>query len=164
MKLEDIGFYTLSDKRARESCPTSRMMRCEMLITDKCNFSCPYCRGFSGNMTKGNIPGFDALETIIEWVKGDLQSIRFSGGEPLTHPRLEMLVDFCHAAGIENIAVSTNGGATFSFLKHIEEGTGEYSYPAAIQTPDGLIHLVYSYRKRTIKYIFFNEEWLFQAE
>jgi hypothetical protein len=38
-RLEHIGFYTLSDKRARESSVTSKMMRGEMIITENCNFT-----------------------------------------------------------------------------------------------------------------------------
>lgn len=45
MKLEDIGFYTLSDERAKNASESSPLHRCEILITDKCNFKCPYCRG-----------------------------------------------------------------------------------------------------------------------
>jgi uncharacterized protein YutD len=46
MKLEEIGFYSLSDQRAKEASCTSQMKRCEMIITEECNFKCPYCRGF----------------------------------------------------------------------------------------------------------------------
>ena len=45
MKLEQIGFYTLSEKRAKDSCVFSIMQRCELILTDRCNFNCPYCRG-----------------------------------------------------------------------------------------------------------------------
>lgn len=128
MRLEDIGFYTLSDKRAKESSPTSRMMRCEVLITDKCNFSCPYCRGFSDNMPKGNLLGIDVLEPIIAWIQDDLQSIRFSGGEPTVHPRLGMLVEFCKQCEIENIAISTNGSMPFKVYERlISCGVNDFS-------------------------------------
>jgi len=45
MKLEDIGFYTLSDERAKNTSINTSLKRCEILITDKCNLKCPYCRG-----------------------------------------------------------------------------------------------------------------------
>jgi hypothetical protein len=44
MKLEDIGFYTLSDNRALNVSAWSPMIRCELVLTDRCNFRCPYCR------------------------------------------------------------------------------------------------------------------------
>ena len=43
MKLEDIGFYTLSDERAANASEKSDLWRCEILLTDKCNFNCIYC-------------------------------------------------------------------------------------------------------------------------
>ena len=45
MKLEDIGFYTLSNERARKTSVISPIMRAELILTDRCNFRCPYCRG-----------------------------------------------------------------------------------------------------------------------
>lgn len=38
MDLKQIGFYSLSDERAAHSCETSQMKRCEMIITEYCNF------------------------------------------------------------------------------------------------------------------------------
>ena len=46
MKLEEIGFYTLDDERAKHASETSPLWRCELLLTNKCNFHCPYCRAF----------------------------------------------------------------------------------------------------------------------
>jgi sulfatase maturation enzyme AslB (radical SAM superfamily) len=43
--LENIGFYTLSDDRCKNASSTSPLMRCELVLTDACNFKCPYCRG-----------------------------------------------------------------------------------------------------------------------
>ena len=45
MKLEKIGFYTLSDKRAKSVTIKSPIQRGELILTDKCNLKCPYCRG-----------------------------------------------------------------------------------------------------------------------
>ncbi len=43
--LNKIGFYSLYDERAKNASVTSQMKRCEMIITEYCNFNCPYCRG-----------------------------------------------------------------------------------------------------------------------
>lgn len=50
MKLEKIGFYTLSDERVKNTSVNSQMKRCEMIITEYCNFKCPYCRGLSNEI------------------------------------------------------------------------------------------------------------------
>jgi len=36
----------------------------------------------------------------------------------------------------------------------------DYSYPSIIETPDGIIHVSYTFRRRTIKYAPFNESWI----
>ena len=43
MRLEDIGFYTLSDARAAGASASSPLWRCEMILTDLCNLRCRYC-------------------------------------------------------------------------------------------------------------------------
>jgi predicted neuraminidase len=42
----------------------------------------------------------------------------------------------------------------------MEEGRGEYSYPALFQAPDGIIHLVYTYKRQYIQHARFSESWL----
>ena len=59
-----------------------------------------------------------------------------------------------------NIALSTDEGKTWSYRKTLESGEGEYSYPQLMQTSDGLIHVVYTNRRMTIKHAVFNEEWI----
>ena len=44
MKLDDIGFPTINDERARHADENTRMIRCDMVLTDLCTFKCPYCR------------------------------------------------------------------------------------------------------------------------
>lgn len=105
MKLEQIGFYTLSDNRAATASAVSRLSRCELVLTGRCNFKCPYCRRVGG----ADLPFMEAVATILQWADDDLYAIRFSGGEPLLYPRLRALVEVAKAAGIQRIAVSSNG-------------------------------------------------------
>jgi predicted neuraminidase len=52
------------------------------------------------------------------------------------------------------IALSTSRDAvTWSAPVTIEEGPGEYSYPAIIQTSDGLVHLTYTWRRERIRHV-----------
>lgn len=39
--LENIGFYTLSDYRASQCSVSSPLWRCELILTDRCNYHCP---------------------------------------------------------------------------------------------------------------------------
>jgi predicted neuraminidase len=61
-----------------------------------------------------------------------------------------------------NVALSQDEGKTWPFNRKVETQPGEYSYPAIIQARDGMIHLVYTYRRTHIKHLRFNESWLTQ--
>ncbi|HZO89636.1 MAG TPA: sialidase family protein [Chthonomonadaceae bacterium] len=58
------------------------------------------------------------------------------------------------------LALSEDDGATWPYRVNIETGPGEYSYPALIQSNDGLLHLVYTYRRTHIAHIACDEEWI----
>ncbi len=109
-ELDRIGFYTLSDERARTASETSPMMRGEIILTSACNFRCPYCRPQRDDC-RGTMPASVALETIHHWSSEGLRNVRFSGGEPTLHPSLPMLIEECRFRGVARIAVSTNGSA-----------------------------------------------------
>ena len=52
------------------------------------------------------------------------------------------------------IALSTSkDGVEWTAPFTIEEGPGEYSYPAIIQTGDGLVHLTYTWRRQRIRHV-----------
>lgn len=108
-KLEDIGFYTLSDNRALNSSETSPLYRCELVLTDNCNFKCPYCRGIINENAKGTIPLETAKATVSYWISQGLKNVRFTGGEPTLYRGLIELVTMCKNGGVEKIAISTNG-------------------------------------------------------
>lgn len=62
-----------------------------------------------------------------------------------------------------SLALSKNGGKSFCHIKSLENAEGSYAYPEIIQTSDGKIHVVYSYRRESIKHVVFNKEWLFSG-
>lgn len=127
MKLEDIGFYTLNDERAMNVSKTSRMQRCELILTDACNFKCPYCKGLRSDC-KGTISLERAKEIVDYWCKDNLKNIRFSGGEPTVWKDLVELVKYTKSKGVERIAISTNGYSDFSlYEKLIETGVNDFS-------------------------------------
>ena len=107
MKLEQIGFYTLSDERCRNVSESAPLQRCELVLTGRCNFKCPYCRRVGGR----DLPLAEASRTVQLWASQGLRAIRFSGGEPTLYPGLYDLVATARDLGIKYIAISTNGSA-----------------------------------------------------
>ena len=71
------------------------------------------------------------------------------------------------------IAISEDEGKTWPYRKNLEVGDGycmtnnsreqlnrEYSYPSIKQTPDGKIHIAYTYFRQKIKYVCVTEDWI----
>ena len=50
-----------------------------------------------------------------------------------------------------NVAVSTNGTEWQAALV-LESAPGEYSYPAVIQTSDGLVHITYTWKRQRVRH------------
>lgn len=125
--LKNIGFYTLEDYRAKQVNINSPLWRCELLVTSKCNFKCPYCRGMKPE-DQGDLSTIDARNIIDKWVDNDLQNIRFSGGEPTLYKDLSHLVIYSRINNIKRIALSTNGSADIStYYELIESGVNDFS-------------------------------------
>jgi len=110
MKLDQIGFYTLTDERARSSSVRSPIRRAELLLTGRCNLRCKYCRGVNANVS-GHLPYDDALSILGSWCACGLKAVRFSGGEPTLYQRLVDLVALSKDFGVDRVAVSSNGTA-----------------------------------------------------
>jgi alpha-L-rhamnosidase len=54
-----------------------------------------------------------------------------------------------------NVAVSKDGNTWWAALT-LEHEPGEYSYPSVIQTKDGLVHIVYTWKRQRIKHVVVN--------
>lgn len=115
MNLERIGFYTMSDSRAQNSSASSPLKRCELILTGRCNFKCPYCRHIGGD----DLNRKSAFDTLSLWIKDGLENVRFSGGEPTLYSHLPDLVSYCRFGGVKRIAISTNGSADFDLYENL---------------------------------------------
>lgn len=126
-RLEDIGFYTLSNERAKTTSFKSLLMRGELLLTDKCNLKCPYCRGLKREV-QGEICLPFAQYILQIWVNNGLQNVRFSGGEPTLYPHLKALIKGSKKAGVKRIAISTNGTQKVDYYKELVDlGVNDFS-------------------------------------
>lgn len=133
MRLEDIGFYTLSDGRAENASATSQMKRCEMIINEYCNFKCPYCKGLAeqvfSDRARKELTLAEIKRNIDLWCDNEpLENIRFSGGEPTYHRNIIEIVAYAKSKGIKRIAISTNGSNTPAmYQKLLDAGCNDFS-------------------------------------
>jgi predicted neuraminidase len=67
--------------------------------------------------------------------------------------------DFPRGRNMINLAVSEDG-RIWKPVMTLERQEGEYSYPAIIQAEDGLVHITYTYRRRSVKYVVVDPEKL----
>jgi len=63
-----------------------------------------------------------------------------------------------------SLARSLDEGKTWEKPLQLESNPGEYSYPCVVQTPDGKIHITYTFRRYAIKHVELNEDWCSQFE
>ena len=54
-----------------------------------------------------------------------------------------------------NVAISDDG-ETWEDALILESGSGEFSYPAVIQSRDGLVHVTYTWNRKNIKHVVFD--------
>lgn len=52
-----------------------------------------------------------------------------------------------------NVALSKNGKTWYASLVLEDSPISQYSYPSVIQSADGMVHIVYTWRRETIKYV-----------
>lgn len=62
-----------------------------------------------------------------------------------------------------NIALSYDDGETWPVRRELEPYSPEeyeFSYPAVAQTPDGTIHVAYTYRRTHMKHVALDQQWI----
>jgi predicted neuraminidase len=60
--------------------------------------------------------------------------------------------DFPSGRNMLNVAISTDG-ISWKVIATLERAQGEFSYPAVIQTSDGLVQITYTYQRQSIKHV-----------
>jgi cyclic pyranopterin phosphate synthase len=78
-------------------------------LTDRCDLACVYCRPSrnDGYFEKRlDDDGWKAMVRAL--VQAGVRRVRFTGGEPLLHPRVTELVKFVASLGVEDVALTTN--------------------------------------------------------
>ncbi|MDA8114484.1 GTP 3',8-cyclase MoaA [Acidithiobacillus sp.] len=81
-------------------------------VTEHCNFRCSYCSPEEGTPFYAREDHLQAEEydRLIRIFSGlGVRHIRFTGGEPLIHPKILSLVGSARRHGVGKISISTNG-------------------------------------------------------
>ena len=52
-----------------------------------------------------------------------------------------------------NVAISSDGKTWDAALVLEDDHTGQYSYPSVIQSSDGMVHIIYTWHRKKIKYV-----------
>jgi predicted neuraminidase len=61
------------------------------------------------------------------------------------------------------LAISRDEGASWNTVKHFEQGSdgkGEFSYPYLIRARNGTMHLLYTWNRKRIRHVSFNDQWV----
>ncbi len=113
------------------------------------------CRNKDGN---GKLWSFWSEDAGLTWSRMEPLNLPnpCSGTDAVTLQDGRQLLVYNHSnvktggRNILNVAVSENG-VDWNAVCILENAPGEYSYPAVIQTKDGLVHIVYTWRRERIK-------------
>ena len=131
--LETMGFYTLTDRRCRDTTATSPLGRCVLVLTESCNFACPYCRSHTGR----HMPAESARDVIRLWAENCLFALMLTGGEPTLHPALRELTRFARGLGIPHVGIGTNGAADPDLYRAlVEDGADDFSISLDADNPE----------------------------
>ncbi|MBB6096780.1 putative neuraminidase [Deinobacterium chartae] len=89
-----------------------------------------------------------------------LDAVSLPGGRFLMvhNPAREVIFDILDPTARDGryplvVSRSDDGGKSWHTVCTLEEGPGEFSYPAAALGPDGALHITYTYQRRGIRYV-----------
>jgi cyclic pyranopterin phosphate synthase len=88
---------------------TSGVIR--VVLTTRCCYACPYCFREGEKFTDDRALTPDFLKKVISNGKErhGIHTVKFTGGEPLIYPQLEVVLKDMNEIGIKNIDFTTNG-------------------------------------------------------
>jgi predicted neuraminidase len=127
--------------------------------TDGCHWSVPVPSQLPNNNSSIQVARLKDEHLVIAFNNTQATTTR---GEPRTAPR-----------NILSVALSVDDGKTWPWVRDVQPGNepptlrpgevAEYSYPSVLQTSNGMIQLTFTFRRETVKYMTFDEQWIKQG-
>jgi prolipoprotein diacylglyceryltransferase/pyruvate-formate lyase-activating enzyme len=119
----DRGHYYLRDEvphppPAEPCCsaePGHRTCLALLEVTDACNLCCPACYAQSPSGVHRPHEALCADLDAFVADRGRIEVLQLSGGEPLLHPDLLRIIDYCKTQPVDYVMVNTNG---LELLRH----------------------------------------------
>lgn len=127
--------------------------------TDGCHWTSPVPTQLPNNNSSIQAARLKDGHLVIAFNNAQAATTR---GKPRTAPRK-----------ILSVALSTDDGKTWPWVRDVQAGDepppfrpgerSEYSYPSIIQGPNGMLQMTFTFRRETIKYMTFSEQWIKQG-
>ena len=118
MKLEDIGFLEIIEELAKNITP-GNLSYCEWVITAACNFDCPYCNKFTGELSKQL--STEEAKSIVDILEGyNLKYLHITGGEPTVRKDLSDIIQYAKFKNMR-LGLSTNGSQSLSYYQGLAD-------------------------------------------
>ena len=78
-------------------------------VTNHCNLSCNHCYYGSHPGLGHGLPNTDLFKVVTSLRAGNIENLVISGGEPMTRPGIEKLLEYIHGEQFNEITLLTNG-------------------------------------------------------
>lgn len=125
-KLDSIGFLEMTEDRIRNANINGNLSYCEFIITPKCNFNCPYCNKFKGELAREL--SLEEIKNILDILeKHGLDYLHLTGGEPTVRKDILEIAEYAKSKNMR-IGMSTNGSANLdTYLQLVKLGVELFS-------------------------------------
>lgn len=90
-------------------------------LTSRCNFDCLHCYAASWKLKKLDLEKSLVCSSVEQAIDLGLQSVTFTGGEPLLHKDLVEIVQFCLSRNLK-VSIESNGFLLDAFLARRFQG------------------------------------------
>jgi len=99
----------------------------------------------------------EVTDTTIPTPNSGLDAIRLPGEGRY----LIVANDSFDSRDVLSLLITEDGGQSWRTIASLEDNSGmEYSYPFIIRASDGMYHITYTYERRLIRHVYFNDVWV----